>query len=230
MFKSKLALSIFLTATLSFFAINHSESSAIRFTACSIDEDDPCFDRSCVGGKVELRSSPSSLLKETYVNRGQVLLYFDPPETTCEAFSDIDHTAEINSIPVKRLTDGKYYAIEKAKQQDFVLSTTGGYKPWNRPEAEFQVNIIEKFGSDTRGAGIPKLRRIKIKNDLDQNQMVLVAQKSFPSYTDVILVYDDGSFVDIDVRDISYRKRKKRLVFTNPEPSKNFSLYSADFY
>jgi hypothetical protein len=156
-----------------------------------------------------------TLLTSTITNKGTVIALFNTPATDGFDFEDVEVTAKVNNVPVRKLATGKYAAIVPSTASTFTLTVVS-------EERSFSTTLDVVTIAAT-GKAFPALGNISLKAD---NLVIVKPKKAgakFPSDTSFEIVYTDGTTAVVANSPELFKKAGTIAKFTNPQTAKTIA-------
>jgi hypothetical protein len=156
-----------------------------------------------------------TLLTSTLTTKGTVIALFDAPATDGFDFEDVEDTATVNDVAVRKITTGKYAVIVPASASTFVLTVFS--------EGRSFSTALDIVTVTATGKAVPRLGNISLKADNLVVVRLKKAGKKFPPDTSFEIVYTDGTTAVVANNAELFKKARTRAKFTNPQPEKTIA-------
>ena len=156
-----------------------------------------------------------TLLTSTITNKGTVIALFDTPATDGFNFTDVEATAKVNNVPVRKIATGKYAAIVPTTASTFTLTVSS--------EGRSFSTTLDVATIAATGKGVSTLGKISVNVDNIVTVKLKKAGAKFPSDTSFEIVYTDGTTAVVANSPELFKKAGTIAKFTNPQTAKTIA-------
>jgi hypothetical protein len=156
-----------------------------------------------------------TLLTSTITNKGTVIALFDTPATDGFDFTEVEATAKVNNVPVRKIATGKYAAIVPTNASTFNLTVSS--------EGRSFSTTLDVATIAATGKGVSTLGKISVNVDNIVTVKLKKAGAKFPSDTSFEIVYTDGTTAVVANSPELFKKAGTIAKFTNPQTAKTIA-------
>jgi len=156
-----------------------------------------------------------TLLTSTITNKGTVIALFNTPATDGFNFTDVEATAKVNNVPVRKIATGKYAAIIPTTASTFTLTVTS--------EGRSFSTTLDVVTIAATGKGVSTLGNVSVNADNIVTVKLKKAGTKFPPDTSFEIVYTDGTTAVIANSLELFKKAGTIAKFTNPQTAKTIA-------
>jgi hypothetical protein len=156
-----------------------------------------------------------TLLTSTITSKGTVIALFNTPVTDGFNFTDVEATAKVNNVPVRKIATGKYAAIIPTTASTFTLTVTSGGESFS--------TTLDVATVAATGKAVPALGNISVNVANIVTVRPKKAGAKFPPDTSFEIVYTDGTTAVV-ANSLELFKRAGAIArFTNPQTAKTIA-------